>query len=422
MQYKSDPYRWVILLCVFPILAVTQIFWLTFSAISPEAVLYYHTSSLGIAFLSMSYMIVYILFTIPASLLADRKGLRACFILGAVVTAVFGLLRGFCASNFALVVVAQMGMAIAQPFLVNPITKLAAVWFPVDERATVSGIASIAGYFGIIIAMVATPILFHAFSMPGMLRIFGYISAMAALLVILFLKEKPKVPAGPRGNVNDQFSFRELPKLRDNRNFILLLLVVFIALGVFNALLTCISDILSPRGISVDQSGIIGGIVIVAGLFGAVFIPLLSDRTKKRRIFLTVSVAMSLLGMAGISYLNNYAALIISSIIAGFFLMGAGPLIFQFGTEVAYPVPEGTSYGLLMGSGQISGIVFIIMLYVLRASNGMMTLPLTLLMALMLAAFVISLRVRESTLIQADEKRDFIKQEILTDSMMAKAK
>ncbi len=403
MQYRSDPYRWIVLLCVFPILTVTQVFWLTFSAISPEAATYYGTSSLGIAFLSMSYMIVYILFTIPASFLADKKGLRASFVLGAVVTAVFGLLRGFCAENFAMVVVAQIGMAVAQPFLVNPITKLAAVWFPVKERATVSGIASIAGYIGIIIAMITVPVLYQTSSMTGMLQILGVVSVVSALLVIVFLKEKPKVPAGPRGNVSDRFSLHEVPKLRENRNFMRLLFIVFIALGVFNALLTSISDILSPRGMSIAQAGDIGGVIVVAGLFGAVIIPLLSDKLEKRRIFLMVSVIMSLLGMLGLSYLDDYGALIASAAVAGFFLMGAGPLIFQFGTEVAYPVPESTSYGLLMGSGQVSGIVFIVLLYVLRAPDGLMTLPLSILMILMAGALVVSLRVEESKLMHAEE-------------------
>jgi len=404
MQYRSYPYRWVILLCVFPILAVTQIFWLTFSAISPEAVEFYHTSALSIACLSMSYMVVFILMMIPASLLADRKGLRASFILGAVITAVFGMLRAFCSSSFTLVVIAQIGLAVAQPFLVNPITKLAAVWFPVDERATASGIASIAGYIGIIVAMVATPALYHAYSMQGMLEIYGFISVAAALLVIVLLKESPKIPAGPRGNVDDDFSLRKVPELRKNKNFVHLLLVVFIALGVFNALLTCISDMLSPRGVSIDQSGLIGGVIIIAGLVGGIVIPLLSDKLKKRRIFLTISVLFALLGMVGLSYINNYTALLVFAGITGFFLMGAGPMIFQFGTEIAYPVPEGTAYGLLMGSGQVSGIVFILLLYLLRSSNGLMTVPLTLLMVLMAAAFIVSLRVKESTLIQNEDK------------------
>lgn len=55
-----------------------------------------------------------------------------------------------------------------------------------------------------------------------------------------------------------------------------------------------------------------------------------------------------------------------------------------------------------MGAGQISGIVFIILLYVLRASNGSMALPLTLLNVLMVGA-LISLRVKESKLILQDK-------------------
>ena len=231
MQFRSDPYRWVILFSVFPILAVTQIFWLTFSAISPEAVEYYHTSPLSIAFLSMSYMIVFILLMIPASLLADRKGLRTSFVLGAVITAVFGLLRAFCSFSFPLVILSQIGLAVAQPFLVNPITKLAALWFPVNERATASGIASIAGYIGNIIAMVATPALLSDFSMQGMLKIYGFISVAAALLVIVLLRERPNIPAGPRGNVDDNFSLRKISELKNNHNFVYLLFVVFIKLN-----------------------------------------------------------------------------------------------------------------------------------------------------------------------------------------------
>ena len=96
--------------------------------------------------------------------------------------------------------------------------------------------------------------------------------------------------------------------------------------------------------------------------------------------------------MVGLSYVNNYTALLVFAGITGFFLMGAGPMIFQYGTELAYPTPEGTAYGLLMGSGQISGIIFILMLYLLRASDGLMTIPLTVLMALMAVAFIVSLR------------------------------
>jgi len=47
-----------------------------------------------------------------------------------------------------------------------------------------------------------------------------------------------------------------------------------------------------------------------------------------------------------------------------------------------------------------------VLLYVLRSSNGLMTLPLTILMALMIVAFIFTLRVKESALIQSSLEED----------------
>lgn len=400
LRYQVSRYRWVALLSVFPALAVTQMFWLTLSVISSQAVRFYHTTALAIAGLSMAYMVVYIVMSMPAAMLADRKGVRASFTFGAVVTAVFAIARAIGYDSFAVVILTQVGLAIAQPFLLNPITKLAAQWFPVAERATASGIGSIAGYLGIIIALVATAPLCHAYSIGGMLWIFAGIAILAAILVLALLREQPPVPAGPRSEVNDQFSFRDSHLLVRNRNFVRLLVVVCIALGVFNALLTAISDMLSARGFSNGQSGLLGGIIVFAGLGGAIVIPVLSDRLRRRAPILAVAVVLATVGILGLTYVNEFAALAVASALAGFCFMGAGPLVFQFGTEVAYPVPEGTSYGLLMGSGQVSGVLFILLLYGLRGAHGSMTLPMTVLVALMVVALGCSLHVEDSTVIQ----------------------
>ena len=402
LTYKAEPYRWVALFCVVPILAVTQLFWLTFSAISDTAAHFYNVSPLSIAFLSMSYMIIYIIMTIPASMLADRKGLRAAYITGAVITAVFGLMRGLFADSFTLVVIAQVGMAVAQPFLMNPITKLAAAWFPVNERAPATGIASIAGYLGIVVAMVATPILVAEHSMSGMLMAYAYTSIASAVLVIVLLREKPKTPAGPGGEILSGFSVRDMGALFKNRNFFLLAIIMFIALGAFNALLTVIGDMLLPRGIDADQAGLIGGAIILFGLGGAAVIPILSDKKKKRRIYLIVSLLVSLAGIAGLCYASDFTVLLIAGAIAGFFLMGVGPLAFQFGTEIAYPMPEGASYGMLMTSGQIAGILFILFLYGLAAGDGSMVLPLSILFGLLIVGLFVSTRLKESAIIKAD--------------------
>ena len=397
-RYRAYPYRWVILICTLPVLAVTQMFWLTFSPISDIAVKYYQIPSLDIAFLSMSYMIIYIIFTIPASLLADRKGFRISMLTGAVITAVFGMLRGVVSAHFPLVVAAQIGLAVGQPFLMNPITKLAATWFPMRERATTSGIATMAAYIGMIIAMIATPALAKNASQIGpMLMIYGYISVASALLVIIFLREKPKTSAGPGGEILSEFGLKDIAAVWKNKNFLLLMFIMFISLGLFNALMTCISDIL--KNISADDVGLIGGAIVLVGLVGAFIIPEISDKLKKRRLLLIISLAAAFPGVIGLSFLPNFTMIIIAAAIAGFFLMGAGPVAFQYGAEIAYPLPEGTSYGLLMVMGQISGIMFICFLYALRSNSGSMTIPLIVLLALMAVGVALSFKLKESNII-----------------------
>ena len=199
-NYKVYPYRWVILLSIIPVLAVTQVFWLTFAPITVEATSFYHVSPLSIAFLSMSYMIIYILVTLPASWFVDTKGFRVAMGIGAVVTAVFGMARGLYASNFAVVTAAQIGVAIGQPFLMNSITKVAARWFPVNERATASGIAFMAGYIGMIIAMVLTPLLASQYGIEKMLMMYGYAAVACALIFLVLSRERPATSPAPARN------------------------------------------------------------------------------------------------------------------------------------------------------------------------------------------------------------------------------
>jgi hypothetical protein len=51
---------------------------------------------------------------------------------------------------------------------------------------------------------------------------------------------------------------------------------------------------------------------------------------------------------------------LVSAAVFGFFLLGLGPLGFQYGAELTYPAPEAASNGLLLMVGQISGIGFIL--------------------------------------------------------------
>jgi MFS family permease len=180
------------------------------------------------------------------------------------------------------------------------------------------------------------------------------------------------------------------------RNFLLLLVIFFIGLGVFNAVTTWIENILSPRGFTSTQAGTAGGLMIVGGIVGALVIPSLSDRLRKRVPFIILALAGATLGLVGIAYATSYWLMLAASITLGFFLLSSGPIGFQYGAETTYPTPEGTSNGLLILMGQISGIVFIFAMDAFKSpQTGSMTASLLVLIVLMAASILVGTLLRE---------------------------
>jgi hypothetical protein len=101
--------------------------------------------------------------------------------------------------------------------------------------------------------------------------------------------------------------------------------------------------------------------------------------------------------LAGVTYAASYFLLLVSAFVLGFFLLSAGPIGFQYGAEITRPVPEGTSNGLLLLMGQISGILFIFGMEMFKSpKSGSMTASLNILLVLMLVALVLSTRLKES--------------------------
>jgi len=185
-------------------------------------------------------------------------------------------------------------------------------------------------------------------------------------------------------------------KMLRQRQFILLLVIFFIGLGAFNAVTTWIENIVRPNGFSSTQAGFIGGLMIVGGILGALVMPSLSDRLRKRTPFIIMALAGATLGLAGIAYATSYWLLLVASFIMGFFLLSAGPIGFQYGAEITYPTPEGTSNGLLILMGQISGILFIFAMDSFKSpGSGSMTLSLVVLIILMVVSLLLSFFLKE---------------------------
>ena len=402
-SFKIYGYRWIVLAVFMGAIAANQLAWITFAPITSVAARYYGVSDLSIALLSMIFMIVYIVVSIPASWTIDTYGFKVAVGIGAVLTGVFGLIRGLAADNYTLVLISQIGIAIGQPFILNALTKVAARWYPIQERATASGLGSLAMYIGIVLGMMLTPYLVLRSSINSMLLVYGAAALIAGALFLIFAREHPPTPASPPGLEERSLVFDGLKQMIRMRDFVLLMAIFFIGLGVFNSVTTWIEDILRPRGYSILQAGVVGGLMVIGGILGAVVLPALSDRYRKRVPFIILALAAATLGLVGIAFAQNYSLLLLSAFVMGFFLLSAGPIGFQYGAEITYPAPEGTSNGMLLVMGQISGIIFILGMDAFKnPDTGSMSASLLVLAGLMVIGLLLSTRLHESELIRGE--------------------
>jgi MFS family permease len=176
--------------------------------------------------------------------------------------------------------------------------------------------------------------------------------------------------------------------------------IFFIGLGVFNGVTTWIEEILSPRGFTITQAGMAGGLMVIGGIVGAVILPTLSDHYRKRIPFILLTLLLSTIGLIGVTIFENYPLLLAAAFLLGFFLLSAGPIGFQYGAEIAFPAPEGTSNGMLLLMGQISGILFIFGMDSFKAAEtGSMTASLLVLVGLMVIGLLLSTQLKESPLL-----------------------
>ena len=376
--YKVYGYRWVILGVFMLISFVIQLQWLAHASVARPAEVFYKgqfnpDSFFNIDFLAMVYMLVYIVISIPASYIIDTFGIRKAIGLGAVIAGLSGLLKGFYADSFKMVVIAQIGLAIAQPFILNAVTAVTVRWFPLRERGLAAGLAILSQYLGIIFAMLVTPVFIgthpgqpgYGSGFPHMLMTYGWLTFGVAIITLLLLKEKPPTPPAADDLVRQSF-FKGIKHILKQRDMVLMIFVFLVGLGIFNAISSMTDSISANLGVQ-DSNGLIGGLMLIGGVFGAVIIPALSDKYRMRKRFLVICTIGALPGVLGLSltgyFIHNPAAVydiaLASAFILGFFIMSAGPIGFQYAAEVSYPAPESISQGLLLWIGQISGLLFV---------------------------------------------------------------
>lgn len=391
-EYPVYRYRWVVLLVFMFVNLTIQILWISYAPVTAGAARYYGVGDLEIGALAMSFMVAFIPFSIPASWVIDTYGFRFGVGLGVVLMSLGGLARGLVGPSYTLVLLGTVAIAVAQPFLLNAWTKVPANWFAVQERATAVGLVTLANLLGTALGMVLTPILNETQDIATIQLWYGAVTALSAVLFLMFAREKPATPAGPEVRA---LMLDGLKQALRSRPFWLILIVSFVGLGVFNGVTTWIAGIVLARGFTATDAGTLGALMLVGGVAGAVILPPLSDRQRKRKPYLLLGVVLSIPGVLGLTYATTFWLLGVSAIGLGFFLVSTLPIGMQFAAEITYPTPEGTSNGLIQLVGQAS-VAFVLVMNLLQTPDGSFTPSLLLAVGLLVACGALVTRLRES--------------------------
>lgn len=147
--YKLYKSRWLMLAIVCFLNLSNAMMWITFAAAADTTITFYGITSIQLNMLSMTFMFATVPLGFVATWVLDTYGLRASLLLAAWLNGLGGLLRNISTLSiiphehaYSVLMIGQALAACAQPFVMFTPTKLAALWFPENRRATANMIGS----------------------------------------------------------------------------------------------------------------------------------------------------------------------------------------------------------------------------------------------------------------------------------------
>lgn len=397
-RVRVHEYRWVVLAAFMAVNLTIQVLWISYAPISSMAQDYYGVSATAIGALAMSFMVAYIPFSFLASHLIAHRGFRFAAGAGALLAGVAGVARGLVGPHFALALLATMGAAIAQPFLLNAWTTLSSQWFPRSQRATAVSLITFANLMGAGLGMALTPTLVKTLSISQVQLVYGACALAAGVVFVLVARDRPPTAPDLGSGSTPTPTLVGVKQALGVPAFVTFVVVAFVAMGVFNGLSTWVEEIVRPRGFSSVDAGNLGALLLLGGLIGAVVMSALSDRFRRRVPFLTIALVASAPALLWLTFASSLVALNASAFLLGFFMTSALPVGMQYAAEITAPTPEGTSNGLIQLFGQAS-VVVVYLMTLTRTSSGSFVPSLCVLAGLLLVCGLVVSRLPEPVLL-----------------------
>jgi predicted MFS family arabinose efflux permease len=299
---------------------------------------------------------MYVLLALPAGRWLDRRFGRA-LAAGALLTAAGALLRLAGPGSFGWILAGQVVLSAGQPLVVNSTTKVAARYFPAAERTAAISVASAAQFCGILAAALTGGPLVQAGGLRLLLGVQAAAAAAAAVCVLAAVRVPAAFPADSPVAIS-------LGWLRRDRVMWLLAGLLFIGVGVFNAVATWLDSILTHFGEG-GASGPLIAITTVAGIAGAAVLPGAVARRNRRRAMLLTTTAVTAGVFLAMAAVHDVVFVGCALAVEGFVLLAGLPVSLDWSELHAGPERAGTAAGFLLLAGNLGGTVFVLVIQAL---------------------------------------------------------
>jgi cyanate permease len=247
------------------------------------------------------------------------------------------------ADTFAAALAGQILIAVAQPLMLNAVTKVAVAALPVTQRPNGIALGSAGVFAGTALALPLAPALADAGSLTPLLLVDLALATVAALWLTAATRgiSAPRLFAG-RG------------ELRAVRGVGRLCAVAFLGFGVFVALTTWLQALLEPAGISDTTAGWYLGAMVIAGVVASAVLPPPLVRARRERAFLRVAAVVAAAGCLTMAIAPHAAPVAVVPL--GIVLLGSLPVILEL-TERRAGRASGAATALVWLAGNAGGIV-----------------------------------------------------------------
>lgn len=99
----------------------------------------------------------------------------------------------------------------------------------------------------------------------------------------------------------------------------------------------------------------------LGGIVGSVVVPAVSDGLQRRKPVVVTAVLLAVPCSLRLILGHSFSLEATCAFAMGFFVTGVAPVTYQYGAELTFPVPEGTSNGVFALFVQASGLLIVLM-------------------------------------------------------------